>query len=73
MKKVVRKGYKVIVVHTINNEQVGKEDKQGYEDILILQYFLDVFSEEILGLPTKRDLDFTIELVLGVVPKSKSP
>ena len=29
--------------------------------------------EEILGLPSKRELDFTIELVPGVVPNSKAP
>ena len=36
LKKVVRKGCEVIVVHTINNEQVGKEDQIGFEDIAIL-------------------------------------
>ena len=32
-----------------------------------------MFLEEILGLPPKRELDFTIELVPGVVPNSKNP
>ena len=73
IKKVVRKGYKVFVVHITNNEQIGKEDKQGFEDILILQDFVDVFSEEISGLPPKRDLDFTIKLVSRAVPNSKCP
>ena len=31
------------------------------------------FPEEILGLPPKRELDFTIELVPGAVPSSKAP
>ena len=39
----------------------------------MLQDFADVFLEEIPGLPPKRDLDFTIELVPGVVPNSKAP
>ena len=73
MKKVVRKGCKVFVVHIINDEQIGKEDKLGFNDIPILQDFLDVFLEEITGLPPKRDLDFTIELVPGAVPNSKAP
>ena len=30
MKKDVRKGCKVFVVHIINNEQIGKEDKPGF-------------------------------------------
>ena len=29
--------------------------------------------EEISGLPPKRELDFTIELVPGTVPSSKAP
>ena len=43
------------------------------EDIPILREYFDVFPEEIPGLPPKRELDFTIELVPGVVPSSKSP
>ena len=45
MKKDVRRGCKVFVVHIINNEQIGQEDKPGIEDILILQDFADVFPE----------------------------
>ena len=73
MKKAVRKGCKVNVVQIINNEQIGKEDKPGFEDIPILQDFADVFLKEIPGLPPKRDLEFTIKLVPGVVPNLKSP
>ena len=39
----------------------------------MLQEFRDVFPEEILGLPPRRDIDFTIELVLGETPMSKTP
>ena len=73
MKKDVRKGCKVFFVHIINNEQLDKEDILAFDDIPILQYFSDVFAEEIPGLPSKIDLDFTIELVLGAVPNSKAP
>ena len=45
MKKAVRKGCKFFVVHIINNEQINKEDKLGFEDIMILQDFVNVFSE----------------------------
>ena len=43
------------------------------EDYQVLQEFRDVFPEEILGLPPKRDIDFTIELVPGAAPVSKAP
>ena len=39
----------------------------------MLQQFRDVFPNEILGLPPNRDIDFTIELVLGAAPVSKAP
>ena len=73
MKKDIRKACKVFVLHIINNEHMDKEDKLKFDDIPILQDFCDVFSEEIPGLPPKRYLDFTIELVPGVVPNSKAP
>ena len=43
------------------------------EDIPVLKEYVDVFVEEILGLPPKRELDFTIELVPDAVPCSKAP
>ena len=43
------------------------------EDYPVLQEFKDVFPDEILGLPPKRDIDFTINLVLGATPVSKTP
>ena len=39
----------------------------------MLQEFRDVFPDEILELPPKRDIDFTIELVPGAAPVSKAP
>ena len=39
----------------------------------VLQEFKDVFLDEIPGLPPKRDIDFTIQLVPGMEPVSKTP
>lgn len=33
---------------------------------------MDVFPENIPRLPPKRDIHFTIEIILGVVPMSKA-
>ena len=43
------------------------------EDIAVLKEYADVFSEEISGLPPKRELDFTIELVPSAILSSKAP
>jgi hypothetical protein len=42
------------------------------EDHPVLKYFEYVFKE-ISGLPLKRDVDFSIDLVLGAAPLSKIP
>ena len=73
LKRALRKGCKAFVVTVINEEHINNEDKLKMEDIPILRGYSDVFSEEILGLPSKRELDFNIELVLGAMPISKSP
>ena len=56
-----------------DKEDINNEDKLKLEDIPILRGYLYVFPEEIPGLPLKRELEFTIELVPGVVPNSKAP
>ena len=43
------------------------------ENIPIVQELLDVFPENILGLPPKWDIDFTLELILGAKPMSREP
>ena len=39
----------------------------------IMCYRNSLFPDEIPGLPPKRDIDFTIELVPGAAPVSKAP
>ena len=73
LKRAVRKGYKVYAVTVTDEESLIKTDKLKLEDIPVLKEYIDVFLEEIPGLPPKRELDFTIELVPGAVPSSKAP
>ena len=73
LKIVVRKGCKAYAVTITDEESKIKIDKSKVEDIPVLKEYVDVFLEEILGLPLKRELDFTIEMVPGVVPSSKAP
>ena len=66
------KGCKDFSVTVIDEENTNNRDKLKLEDIPILREYLDVFSEEISGLPPKRELYFTIELVPSAMPSSKS-
>ena len=73
LKRDVRKGCKAYAVTITNEKSMNNIDKLKLEDIPVLKEYLDVFSEEILGLPLKQELDFTIELVPSAVPGSKVP
>jgi hypothetical protein len=45
-------------------EEVTKDKVPSLEDFVVLGEFEDVFGE-ILGLPPKRDIDFSINLIPG--------
>ena len=70
LKKFCRKGFQLYAAHIV--EAVENENPR-LEDFQVLQEFRDVFPDEILGLPPKRDIDFMIELVPGVALVSKIP
>ena len=73
LKKVIQKGCKAFAVIVTEEEHINNDDKLKLEDFPILRRYSDVFTKEVSGLPPKRELDFTIELVLGAVPNSKAP
>ena len=53
--------------------EASEDETPRLEDYQLLQEFRDVFPDEILRIPPKRDIDFTIELVPRVAPVSKTP
>jgi hypothetical protein len=70
MRKYCRKGcplYAIQVLKTIEGA------KPSLDDHLILREYRDVFSEEVLGLPPRRDIEFSIDLAPGAVPVSRTP
>ena len=42
-------------------------------DISVVREFLDVFPEDLPGLPLDREIEFSIDLLPGTVPISKAP
>jgi hypothetical protein len=69
LKKCYRKGFQIFASHM---EEGPKDKVSNLEDYAFLKYFEDVFKE-ISGLPPKRDIDFSINLMPGVPPVSKTP
>lgn len=51
----------------------SKDKTATFDNIPVIQEFVDVFPKEIPRLPPKRDIDFTIELVPGAAPVSRAP
>ncbi|GJS62819.1 reverse transcriptase domain-containing protein [Tanacetum coccineum] len=51
----------------------AKVDEPKLSDISVVQDFVDVFPENLSGLPPQRQVEFRIDLVPGATPVAKSP
>ena len=67
--KMLRKSYQGYLAYAIEVRDSGSR----LEDISIVRDFSDVFPEDLLGIPPDREIDFQIELALGIEPISKAP
>jgi hypothetical protein len=59
MRKYCRKGCPLYVIQVLESVE---DDKPSLEYHPTLREYRDVFPEEVLGLPPRRDIDFSIEL-----------
>jgi hypothetical protein len=64
LKKCYRKGCQIFASHM---EETPKDKVPNVEDYAVLKEFEDVFRE-VPGLPPKRDIDFSINLMPGAAP-----
>jgi hypothetical protein len=69
LKKCYRKGCQIFAAHM---EETPKDKEPNLEDYAVLEEFEDVFKE-VQGLPPKRDIDFSINLMHEAAPVSKTP
>ena len=60
-------GFLAVVVDTTRPDTIRPED------INVVREFMDVFHEELPGLPPQWEIDFVIDLAPGVEPVSKAP
>ncbi|GJW53896.1 putative reverse transcriptase domain-containing protein [Tanacetum coccineum] len=51
----------------------AKVDEPKMSDISVVRDFVDVFPEDLSGLPPQQQVEFRIDLVPGVTPVAKSP
>ena len=52
---------------------MSNESHLKLEDILVVRDFPDVFPNDLSGLSPKSEVEFTIDLVPGTTPISKTP
>ncbi|KAK8583482.1 hypothetical protein V6N13_108843 [Hibiscus sabdariffa] len=67
--RMIWKGYEVFLATILNT----KGSLSQIEEIRTVKEFLDVFSEELPGLPPDRDVEFEIETYPGSAPVSMAP
>ena len=63
---MVRKGYEAYLAYVVDTEK----DEPSSSDSLPVCDYPEMFSEEFLGLPQWREIEFAIEVVLGAAPTS---
>jgi hypothetical protein len=69
LKKCYQKGCQLFAARV---EEASRDVVLNLEDHEILKDFKDVF-QEVPGLPPKRDIEFSINLMPGAAPVSKAP
>ena len=69
MRKFLRKGNEAFLAHIINK----KTSEKNIQEIPVVQDFLEVFPEDLPGLPPNRQVEFHIDLVPGAAPVAKAP
>ena len=67
------KGCMLFIVHSSSDKGKEVEGAGVLSRYLVLQQFNDVFCEDILEFPPHREVEFSMELVPGEAPASKSP
>ncbi|TYJ96975.1 DNA/RNA polymerases superfamily protein [Cucumis melo var. makuwa] len=67
--KLLRKGCTAFLAHIV----VVQREKLKPEDVHVVKEFLDVFLDDLSGLPPDREIEFTIELLPGTAPISQAP
>ncbi|KAL0553902.1 hypothetical protein IC582_007806 [Cucumis melo] len=69
VEKLLREGCTTFLAHVI----VVQTEKMKPEDVPVVKEFLDVFPDDLSGLPPNREIEFTIELLPGTAPISQAP
>ncbi|GJU20586.1 putative reverse transcriptase domain-containing protein [Tanacetum coccineum] len=67
------KGCPVFLANITTKETEDKSEKKRLEDVPIVQYFPNVFPEDLPGLPPTQQVEFQIDLIPGAAPVARAP
>ncbi|GJV08093.1 putative reverse transcriptase domain-containing protein [Tanacetum coccineum] len=67
--RYISRGYQVFVAQVMEK----KSDEKRLEDIPVVREFLEVFPENLPGLPPVRQVEFQIDLMPGAAPVARAP
>nr|GEW15040.1 hypothetical protein [Tanacetum cinerariifolium] len=71
--KYIQKGCQVYLAQVISKKAEDKSEEKRLEDVPIVQEFLEVFLEDLPGLPPARQVEFQIDLVPAAAPIARAP
>ncbi|GJS41499.1 putative nucleotidyltransferase, ribonuclease H [Tanacetum coccineum] len=67
--RYISRGYQVFVAQVMEKKSAEKR----LEDIPVVREFLEVFPEDLPGLPPVRQVEFQIDLIPGAAPVARAP
>ncbi|GJY92163.1 reverse transcriptase domain-containing protein [Tanacetum coccineum] len=70
--KYINQGCQVFLIQMMKEEETEIPERR-IEDVPVVRDFLDVFPEDLPGLPPTRQVEFHIELIPGAAPVARAP
>ncbi|GJS75618.1 putative reverse transcriptase domain-containing protein [Tanacetum coccineum] len=67
------KGCQIFLAQISAKKEEDKSEGKQLKDVPIIQYFSEVFPEDLPGLPPARPVEFQIDLIPGAAPVARAP
>ncbi|GJT36754.1 putative reverse transcriptase domain-containing protein [Tanacetum coccineum] len=71
--KYIEKGCQLFLAQVTVKENKDKSEEKRLEDVPTVRDFLEVFPEDLPGVPPTRQVEFQIDLVSGAAPVAQAP
>ncbi|GJR77647.1 putative reverse transcriptase domain-containing protein [Tanacetum coccineum] len=71
--KYIKKGCPIFLAQVTKKETEDRSEEKRLEDVPTVRDFLEVFLEDLPGLPPTRQVEFQINLVPGAAPVARAP